>query len=149
MSTLLVFRSPRSGDAEKLAAALGPETLASMRVVRQAPVKLVAHSLEASTEAWVAVDDGEPICAWGYRAEGLVAVSAFAWCIATPAVQRHKRLMWAENLKFVARLREQFPHIEAFCHADYAVSQRWLRRLGFTLYEPRNGFPFFPAVLER
>ena len=148
MSTLLVFRSPRKGDAEAIAARLGPETLASMRVVHQAPVKLVAHSLEASTEAWVAVDDGNPICAWGYRSEGVIGLTAFAWCSATPAVARHKRLMWVENKRYVAQLRERFPRIEAFCHADFAVSQRWLRRLGFTLYEPRNDFPFYPAVLE-
>ena len=148
MSQMIVFRSPRRGDAEALAAALGPETLASMRVVKQSPLSLVAHSLEASTEAQVAVEDGRPICAWGYRAEGLVGVHAFAWCIATPAVVQHKRLMWVENRRYIAQLRERFPRIEAFCHADFAVSQRWLRRLGFTLYEPRNGFPFFSAVLE-
>jgi hypothetical protein len=151
MSALIVFRSPREGDAEKMAPLLGLETLASMASVNMEPVKAIADSFRLSSEhtCWVAVEDGAPICAWGVLPMGTVSLSARIWCIATPRVRRHPKLMWRENKRFVAFCLERWVRLEAFCHVDFHTSQRWLRRLGFTLYEPVGGFPFCAAVLER
>ena len=58
------------------------------------PADTVRLSLENSIMAWTWLEEGEPVCIWGYACQSLVGDHGIPWLLTTELVERpHDRVM--------------------------------------------------------
>ena len=147
---MIEVRYPLPGDAAHLGLRLRAGDEAEVRAAGLEPVEAVEISVGNSHEAWVAVEDGVVIAAWGYTALGLFS-EAEVWLLTAPEVERHRKLFLKLNHDFLAGVLEHHGAAVCHVHADYTKAVRWLAWLGFqqTGKVYLNGAEFFEMRLRR
>lgn len=116
----------RPGDARELAA-LGQTTAEAFAFSTARPIWAETYLIDGEVAAMVGLsvhlsllgDRGEP------------------WLLTGLPVDRHPKLFLRETRAGVARMREQFPVLANWVHAEYHQAIRWLRWLGFDIGPPR------------
>ncbi|SMG43219.1 hypothetical protein [Paraburkholderia susongensis] len=96
-------------------------------------VGVMLRSLEASDEAWVALNDqGELFGIYGVaEVQGLGS----PWMVATPEVYRYQKELVKDGREWVKSILPKYSRLFNFVHAENTQSIAWLRRLGFTIGE--------------
>jgi RimJ/RimL family protein N-acetyltransferase len=114
-------------------------------------VRHVRNSIEAWT--WLDADeDDRPLAMAGVFSRSIIGGVGVAWLLPTPDAYRNRRAFWLSSKAVVAYLRHEYYRIEGHVDVRFEASQRWLRRLGFTIMgEPYDfeGRRYTPFVLEQ
>ena len=94
------------------------------------------NAVEYSERAYVMLDNGEPIIAFGvapYEAQ-----KGSPWLLATPAIEDMDVAMYVlrHSRGYVDEFLVLFEELENWVHAENLVSLRWLEWLGFDIDTP-------------
>jgi hypothetical protein len=117
----------RPGDARELAA-LG---------IADVPAKL-SEGIERSIWSQAYLIDGEVAALVGLAAASLLGSSeGIPWLITGKPVDRHKKLFLRETRAGVERMKAAYPVLRNIVHAEYHQTIRWLRWLGFEVFDPQ------------
>ena len=110
-------------------------------------------SLTGSAQAWTALVDGTPEVMFGVADLNVLTATGAPWLLGTDAVEIHHRLFLRQSLKWRAQLSERYDVLRNFVDDRNEVSKRWLRWMGFTLFDPAplgvNGEMFRMFELRR
>jgi hypothetical protein len=68
----------------------------------------------------------------------LLSGSGAPWMLGTDVLDRNSRSLMRLAPGYISVLQNEFSHLENFVDARNARSIRWLRRLGFSIREPRR-----------
>lgn len=112
-----------------------------MRSGGNTPVDAVVLSMQASQEAWAALEDGAVLAVFGVVPLAGVGV---CWSLTSTEVDARPLTFWRASKEVIRDLRTRWPHLFNFIDADYDAAIRWARRLGFSVSEP---VPFGVAQL--
>jgi hypothetical protein len=141
MKPIIVPATPR--HAQLLACALRPaDAMELARSTDMAPVAALEFAIAGSLQAWAWEVDGGVGALFGVCGE-MIGAQARPWLLTTAAVLRHPRMFWHHSRAIVALMRKSYPLLVGYCDAEYAMSLRWLTRLGFQVDPPAlvDGFP--------
>jgi hypothetical protein len=134
----VLIRETQPGDVHLLAQNLRDSDQAEVRACGEVNMhRAVGRSVVASTLCWSGFVDGELAAILGVSPlSTMLTGRGSPWMLGTPVLDRHGRILVRKTPEYIARMLTAFPHLINFVHARNATSVRWLRRLGFTLYEP-------------
>lgn len=115
----------RQADREEVLAASG-----------RSPAQALAYSLRKSSVAWTALVNGRPEVMWGVGDINVLAGIGAPWLLGTDEVPRYFIHFLRASVGFRDQLLSRYQTLRNFVDDRNAVSIRWLRWLGFTLYDP-------------
>jgi hypothetical protein len=127
---ILVATKLRAADREEQRAVGHTEPLAVYRAMIHA------------TEANIATDNIEPVCAFGLGAPIAFGHEAHPWMLGTDLMLNNRHTFIRESRKIVAAWRERFAVLSNYVDARNTVSIAWLRWLGFTIGDAVPYGPF-------
>ena len=132
-------REATMDDAEYIASNLRKEDIAEIRKMREAsPHDAVINSYNWSDVRGTLVLDGKPALIYGVVGSGTGVPKV--WALGTDACRKAGKVMVKLGREVSDALANEFMIMENWCDADYVASLRWLRLIGFTVEEPKNGF---------
>ena len=106
------------------------------------PYAGLRDAIERSALCGVFLDDNEPLCIMGLIIPVILAPDiASPWLIGTKALGRHRKAFMRETRRWVREWRKEYSLMTNFVDAEYTGAIRWLRWLGFDIFEPE---PFGP-----
>lgn len=151
---MITLEPATEADALELAPLLREADRAEVLALGRDPVEALSVSVGRSAEAWTARDDGGAIiCMGGVVPASLIGPTASPWLLGSPLVERHARTFLRETRRLVDRWSQEWPSLRNMVDARYERAHRWLRRIGFTVSEPRplppTGAMFCLAERER
>lgn len=146
----IVFRAPRAGDAQAVAADMREQDVAEVRAIGETDlVAAIADSIADSVLCWTVEADGQVAAVLGVvPIDGLLGSIGAPWMLGTPLVRRHGGALERRSRSYIARMLDAYPHLVNFVHADNHVAVRWLRRAGFEL-QPAQPFGPMGALFHR
>lgn len=103
---------------------------------RSTPHHALMFSLQNSHWAWTALIDGQPEVMFGVSDLSILAGSGAPWLLGTDAVEKHQRTFLRQSVWWREKLLERYQVLKNFVHDENVMSKRWLKWLGFTLYDP-------------
>lgn len=117
------------------------------------PLKVLRDSVAVSAWAYVAQIHGVPVAVFGAAPVGALTDPRGApWLMGTDGVTQHRRVLQRCAGAYLDRMLASFPHLTNIVHVDNAVSIRWLKRFGFSLYpaqpHPVTGELFHPFEMR-
>jgi len=115
------------------------------------PITALTLSLNASDEAWVAVDEeGVPILMFGVvnAGQGFVGVP---WMLGSKGIYQHTRQLQAQCRKWLDVIHGDYTLLYNYVHAENPKAIRWLQWMGFTMVQLVPDFgvgkePFYEFV---
>lgn len=127
---MIEIRASRVSDIERIIPRLRAHDRKTIERLSLDPARLLRQTLENGNPMLTAVDDGVPICMWGIDKQSLLS-PWMIWMLTTDAIDNHqvKFLRWSRIL--VREWGRQYGTLEGWVDADFGVSVRWLRWLGF------------------
>lgn len=133
-----VFRAPTADDVEYLAANIrkadADEVLAWSG---RSDVAVILHESIATSPLCVAVEKrGQLLCIGGAAYRSLLSSTGVPWMLGTHALSNESRLFVQHGRRCVEELLTRFDRLENYVDARNSKSIRWLRRIGFTVYDP-------------
>lgn len=99
----------------------------------------VTRSFELSTICRVAILDGKILAIWGVGGD-IIGTVGRPWLFTAPGIERHPVWMLKEGRRQVADMLDLYENLYNFVDAEYAAALGFVRRLGFTVADPRNAF---------
>jgi len=123
----------RAADREEVFAASG-----------RSPLSALSFSYRHSSEVWTALFDGRPEVMWGVGDISILTGIGAPWLLGTDAVERNFRGFLRISRDWPAQLLGRYRLLRNLVDARNTISIRWLKWLGFRLFEPVeiNGHPF-------
>jgi hypothetical protein len=116
----------RHADRAEADAALGDHDL----------LEAILASIRGSSLCWTALSGDEHLIA----VFGVAPISdrvGSPWMLGTDRLDHHAKSLMRLSPPFIRLMRDAFPHLVNFVHAENRKSIRWLSRLGFTLSPPQ------------
>lgn len=152
MASVLV-RPVASGDAEELAPLLRQADLDEIAAAGHPdPLKVLHHSASLSTHAWSVEINGKLAVMMGVTPICLLTGAGCPWLLGSNAVARHAGAFIKQTLVYIPLMLEAYPHLFNVVDARNTKAIRWLKRAGFTVYDPITygplGMPFHPFELK-
>lgn len=112
---------------------------------RSKPYEALRHSAMVSRDTKTGVVDGRPVCMFGVAPRGsTLAPFGSPWLLGAEELPQHGRAFLRLNRAWVAEQMEIYSLLENWIDARNVVSIRWLKWLGFAIFEPT---PFGPDQL--
>ena len=100
------------------------------------PLQALCNSVERSDWTLVATYRHEPALVVGVAPiGGLLSDTGSPWMLGTDLVTRHYRAFIPHGPRYIAHMQAAFSHLLNFVHAENATSIRWLKRMGFTVFD--------------
>lgn len=113
----------------------------------------LCSALRASSAAWFAHDDGEPLAMYGFEVDFLLGGNrAGLWCLTGNEIAKYKKRFLLESRAFVDTIQTQYPLVTALVAKGYTGAVSWVTRwLNFTVVSEIdiNGTPFLSVRRER
>lgn len=129
----VVIRPPTLGDAMALLANMRPSDRAECRASHGNVFDCVSASICQSTKCWSGFVNGELAAIFGVTPFEESDAGA-PWMLGTPVLDQHWRVLVRKAPGYIAEMRDAFPHLMNFVHAENSTSVGWLRRIGFTIH---------------
>lgn len=119
----------RLRDREEVTAALGMTDLR----------KLLDEGVRDSYDAGAARGaDGKLWCIFGAVPYGSALTdTAILWALSTDEMERHAGALTRATKRYIDHVRGRYPKLVNFVDVRNTASVRWLKRLGFTMEEPK------------
>jgi hypothetical protein len=131
----IVIRATQPGDAQTLAENMRTSDAHEVRACGHEPLEAATKSVATSLLCWSAFADGELACIIGCAPISIVSGIGSPWMLGTPVLDQQSRVLVRLTPRYIAQMLKAFPHLVNHVHAENTTSVRWLKRLGFTLYE--------------
>ncbi|EJZ17398.1 hypothetical protein NE852_12855 [Rhizobium sp. Pop5] len=114
------------------------------------PVRALSYSLRKSSAAWTVFIDGRAEVIFGVGAINILAGVGAPWLLGTDAIERHAAGFLRGSIEWRDQLLRHYPILRNLVDADNRVSLRWLRWLGFSIFDPVSlrGHEFRPFELR-
>lgn len=110
------------------------------------PVEALVRSMMASENAWCVTVEGRPEILFGVVRLSLFPSAGCPWLLGTDVITRRPHLFFALGNEVIALLGAKYSMLRNAVDDRNEAAKRWLRRMGFTLHEPRpmgwEGRPF-------
>lgn len=129
----------KSVAKEELTQLISSEFLSTLTVEGQ---EILIRTVNNSTHFWIAEDDGKFIGFWGLIPPTLLSVQAYIWLYLLEDVTHRVSFARKSISAFKALVRE-FPIVVGHCACTNPSAIRWLKWLGATFNEPKDGFVAF------
>lgn len=100
------------------------------------PLEALTVSVQWSTYARALLEDGRVIAMWGVAPLPDGTLGA-VWLLGSPELDHHPRLFLKLARPEVEHMAGMFLGLTNYVSASNTASVRWLKRLGFTVAEPR------------
>lgn len=121
--------------ADNLRDADAHEVWASSRLY---PYDAMKISFTVSELTWTGLLDGKPVMMFGAGGYSLMEpLKGSPWLLGTNDIIRVKTAVLRNTKKYVGLMRDRFPILENFVHAENKVSIQWLKWSGFEIEDPR------------
>ena len=139
---------------EALVADIAPDTAGELqKLLPETPLEdIVRMLMKDSTEAWVAMFDGELICAFGIKKGTMLSDTAHPWLVVTNLLQKHKKnFLWASKIG-IAYWLKKYGVLDNWIPFGFPKILRWLKWAGFTIgppTKPRNQTQIFYHIEMR
>ncbi|OWV78128.1 hypothetical protein ATY78_13110 [Rhizobium sp. R635] len=114
------------------------------------PAQALTYSLRKSSAAWTVFIDGRAEAIFGVGAINILAGVGAPWLLGTDAIERHAAGFLRGSVEWRDQLLRHYPILRNFVDVDNSVSLRWLRWLGFSIFDPISlrGHEFRPFELR-
>lgn len=134
-----IARRMRKADREEIRASSGRSPRAALK-----------FSLEKSTEAWTIIMDGRAEVMFGVGDINVLAGIGAPWLLGTDEFERHYIAILRGSMKWTRQLFSRYSTLRNFVDARNTASLRYLRWLGFTIFDPVfvGGYDFYPFELR-
>lgn len=132
------IRLLQAGDIDHIAANMRPADAAEVLAIRGPGTLMKAALAECvlvSTSCWVAASDAEPFAIFGVMPVSLLHGIGAPWMLGTALAAKFPRVLVREGRRYSLRMLEAYPYLVNMVDARYTSSVRWLRRIGYTVYE--------------
>lgn len=110
------------------------------------PITAISEGVKMSTKSWTALYNGKPACIFGVTPVSIMTGTGCPWMLGTSDILKMKRKFLIKSKDVVKEMLEICPILINYVDTRNKVSIRWLRWLGFTVYDPEpyglNGEPF-------
>src|SRR5690606_5893283 len=108
------------------------------------PFQALAYSMRKSSMAYTAIVDGRPEVMWGVGDINVLAAVGAPWLLGTDTIEKHHRIFLRQSVSWRAQLLARYRVLRNLVDDRNTVSKRWLRWLGFKLFDPVtvNGHDF-------
>lgn len=103
--------------------------------------------IESSAWAYTGYYENRPAVIWGVKASSMVSGYGYLWLISTKICDEHPFLFARHSRLFVDQIKSVFPVLHGMVERKYVRSQKWLRWLGFTIYD--TGDPIYLEFTNR
>lgn len=120
-----IARRMRQADRDEVAA-----------ISKLSPAEALIYSLRKSAHAWTALMDGRPEVMFGVGDLNVLAGVGAPWLLGTDAVEENYVAFLRLSPDFRDQLLRRYSTLRNFVDARNRVSIRWLRWLGFKLFDP-------------
>lgn len=107
-------------------------------VSRLTPGQALCKSLRKSSQAWTAMINGRPEIMFGVGDLNILAGVGAPWLLGTEAVEEHYVAFLRGSVEWRNQLLRRYETLRNFVDARNRASIRWLRWLGFKLFDPVN-----------
>lgn len=135
----------RACDRAEIYAACGPS---GDNVVFNA----IADSVMGSTHTWVGTVNGELACIFGVGPVSMITRTGRPWLLATDLFTKETVSIGRLMRVYLARMLDEFPHLENWVFSGNRNAVEWLAKLGFTIHPARpwgyGGQPFHRFEME-
>lgn len=153
MAADVLIRPTQPDDVTTLIANLRASDLAECQAYGRPDIAAgIRSSATRSLLCWSGFVDGELAAIMGVAPINMLNGLGSPWMLGTPVLDRNSRILVRATPVYIGRMLTAFPHLVNFVHAKNTTSVRWLRRLGFTLYDavPHGplGEPFHPFEMR-
>jgi len=143
------FRKATQEDVQHILATVRQENLDELELIGIGIQDALEWSLGHSEEAFVAVFDGVPVCAFGVIATDDPHVGR-PWMVGTSEIDKHKLAFLRGSKVVVAELLTYWGTLRNVADARNARGLRWLRFMGFTIHPAEHlGGGFFIHRFEK
>ncbi|OWV77215.1 hypothetical protein ATY76_04560 [Rhizobium sp. R339] len=114
------------------------------------PVEALSYSLRKSSAAWTVSIDGRAEAIFGVGAISILAGVGAPWLLGTDTIERHAAGFLRGSVEWRDQLLRHYPILRNLVDVDNRVSLRWLRWLGFSIFDPISlrGHEFRPFELR-
>ena len=113
-----------------------PDVAEVWAAARLDPLTALEWSVGATSEAWVALVDGEPACAWGISRATVLSDAGHPWLLGTPLLDAHPLRVLRVSRRYLSEVRDQYSYLVNYVDARNEKAVQWLGWLGFTLDPP-------------
>jgi hypothetical protein len=103
---------------------------------RKSPREALEFSLSKSAEAWTVTVNGRPEVMFGVGDLNILAGVGAPWLLGTEAFEKHSVAMLRGSKKWTRQLFGRYSILRNFVDARNTASLRYLRWLGFKLFDP-------------
>lgn len=111
---------------------------------RHTPTEAINRSIAVSRDPLAGLADGRVVCIFGVASPIILSAVASPWLLGAKELPRHSRTFLRLNRLYTRHIRNEYAILENYVDARNALAIRWLRWLGFTIWEPQ---PFGPDQL--
>ena len=132
----VTFRKATAADVAFVGARLREADRAEMLALGMEPERALRLSAAGSDRCWCGMIEGVPAMIFGWG-QSLTADRGVIWGLGTDLLTRHPREMLVYGRAIVRGFLEECPRLGNWCDARYKAALRWLRKLGFTVEEPK------------
>lgn len=132
------IRLLQAGDIDHVAANMRPADTAEVLAIRGPGVSMkdaLAECVLVSNSCWVAAAP-EPFAIFGVMPVSLLHGIGAPWMLGTALAAKHPRTLVREGRRYSLRMLEVYPYLINMVDARYTSSVRWLRHIGYTVFQP-------------
>jgi hypothetical protein len=106
------------------------------------PEVALLESVRVSTECWAGMIDDRPIAIFGVGPLNILNGIGSPWMLGSDELVSHSFYLLRMSRPYIERMHRMYPVLFNLVDDRNVVSQRWLRWLGFRLYDPIAYGPF-------
>lgn len=132
------IRPLQAGDIDHIAANMRVPDAAEVIAIRGPGISLKAALAECvlvSSYCWVAATRVEPFAIFGVMPVSLLHGIGAPWMLGTALAAKFPRVLVKEGRRYSLRMLEAYPYLVNVVDARYASSIKWLRHIGYTVFE--------------
>lgn len=130
---MLQLRKATQEDIDAILRTARQENVDELEVLGIGLQDALLWSLDHSSEACVALLDGEPVCAFGVVATDQQGVGR-PWMVGTSAIDRHSFAFLRSSKIVIADLLTRWDLLVNYADTRNSRGLRWLRFMGFTIH---------------
>lgn len=103
-------------------------------------------SLATSTMAWIGLNEGRAVLAFGVGAQSMLSPIGSPWLLGTDEIEDVGIAVVKNSRQYVRKMVERYRYLENWTDDRHVAAHAWLRWCGFNLEEPvpygKAGLPF-------
>ena len=105
------------------------------------PFEALTQSLAASPNAMMGFYKGRVVCMYGVAEMSILSNVGVPWLLGTDEIEKHSKYFLRQNRHYMKEIKRKYSLLINFVDARNTVAIRWLKWLGFEVFDAQ---PFGP-----